>query len=56
MIFVVAQAGGTLFPSLIGVIASKAGVNVLPPIVAALIVAMGITLAFVPSIPKSSTD
>lgn len=50
MIFVVAQAGGAIFPSLIGVIASHAGVKVLPPIVAGLIVVMSITWAFVPKI------
>jgi len=38
---------------LIGVIASKAGVKVLPPIVAGLIVLMGITWAFVPRIPET---
>jgi fucose permease len=48
MIFVIAQAGGAIFPSLIGVIASHAGVKVLQPIVAGLIVIMGITWAFVP--------
>jgi len=50
MIFVVAQAGGALFPSLIGVIASHAGVKILPPIVAGLIVIMGVTWAFVPKV------
>ena len=44
----IAQAGGAIFPSLIGVIASHAGVKVLQPIVAGLIVIMGITWAFVP--------
>lgn len=48
MIFVVAQAGGAIFPALVGLIASKAGVQVLPPIVAGLIVAMGIAWSFVP--------
>jgi fucose permease len=48
MIFVIAQAGGAIFPSLIGVIAAKAGVKVLQPIVAGLIVIMGVTWAFVP--------
>jgi fucose permease len=50
MIFVVAQAGGAIFPSLIGVIASHAGVKVLPPIVAGLIVLMSVTWAFVPKV------
>lgn len=44
----IAQAGGAIFPSLIGVIASRAGVQVLPPIVAGLIVAMAFTWCFVP--------
>lgn len=52
MIFVVAQAGGAIFPSLIGLIASHAGVKVLPPIVVGLILAMGITWAFVPKVPE----
>jgi fucose permease len=52
MIFVVAQAGGAIFPSLIGVIATRAGVQVLPPIVAGLIVAMAVTWAFVPKPPS----
>jgi fucose permease len=52
MIFVVAQGGGAIFPSLIGVIAARVGVQVLPPIVAGLIVAMGITWAFVPKPPS----
>ena len=49
MIFVVAQAGGAIFPSLIGLVAAKAGVSVLQPIVVALIVIMGITWYFVPA-------
>ncbi|PMD43832.1 putative MFS transporter [Hyaloscypha variabilis F] len=48
LVFVVGQAGAAIFPSLIGLIASRAGVQVLPPIVVALIVAMGLTWAFVP--------
>ena len=50
MIFVTAQAGGAIFPSLIGVIASHAGVKVLQPIVAGLIVVMGISWALVPKV------
>lgn len=50
MIFVVAQAGGAIFPSLIGVIASHAGVKVLPPIVAALLILMSTTWIFVPKV------
>jgi hypothetical protein len=40
MIFVVAQGGGAIFPSLTGVIAARASVQVLPPNVVRLIVAM----------------
>jgi fucose permease len=54
MIFVTAQAGGAIFPSLIGVIASRAGVKVLPPIVAGLILLMGATWALVPK-PSEET-
>jgi fucose permease len=52
MIFLTAQAGAAIFPSLIGVIASHAGVKVLPPIVAGLIVLMGATWSFVPKVPE----
>lgn len=56
MIFVIAQAGAAIFPSLIGLIASKSGVQVLPPIVVGLIVAMGVTWAFVPKVPAEHED
>jgi fucose permease len=56
LIFVVAQAGAAIFPSLIGLIASRAGVQVLPPIVAGLVVAMGITWGFVPKVPNENQD
>jgi len=51
LIFVTAQAGGAIFPSLTGVIASHAGVKVLQPIVAGLIVIMGITWSMIPKLP-----
>lgn len=51
MIFVIAQAGGALFPSLTGLIAAKAGMKILQPIVVALLVVMGTTWAFVPKAP-----
>jgi hypothetical protein len=54
MIFVIAQAGGAIFPSLIGLVAAKAGVSVLQPILVALIVVMGVTWAFVPKAPKQA--
>lgn len=50
MIFVVAQAGGAIFPSLIGVIASHVGVKALPPIVAGLIIIMSFIWALVPKV------
>ncbi|KAG0650626.1 hypothetical protein D0Z07_2216 [Hyphodiscus hymeniophilus] len=55
LVFVIAQAGGAVFPSLIGLIASHAGVKVLQPIVAGLIVLMGVTWAFVPK-PETHRD
>lgn len=47
-----AQAGGSLFPALTGVIASSAGVKVMQPILVGLIVAMGISWALVPKVEK----
>ncbi|KAF9881257.1 putative mfs transporter protein [Colletotrichum karsti] len=52
-VFVLAQAGGTFFPSITGVIAAQRdGVEVLQPVVTGLIVASGICWAFVPRVPK----
>ncbi|KAL0944046.1 glucose and galactose transporter [Colletotrichum truncatum] len=51
-IFVLAQAGGTFFPSITGIIAQSAGVGVLQPIVAGLIVASGIFWFLVPKVPR----
>jgi fucose permease len=50
LIFVVAQAGGSLFPAVTGAIANKAGVGTLQPILVGLIVAMGVSWSFVPKI------
>ena len=50
MVFVIAQAGGAIFPALTGVIATKVGVGVLQPILIGLIVAMGISWALVPKV------
>jgi fucose permease len=47
LVFVIAQAGGALFPALTGVIATKAGVGVLQPILIGLIVAMGLSWALI---------
>ncbi|KAI1477192.1 MFS general substrate transporter [Daldinia eschscholtzii] len=51
-IFVLAQAGGALFPSITGLIATNAGVAVLQPIVLALFVAAGISWWLVPKVPQ----
>ncbi|KAF2683066.1 MFS general substrate transporter [Lentithecium fluviatile CBS 122367] len=51
-VFVLAQAGGALFPALTGVIASRAGVKVMQPILVGLIVATGFAWALVPRVPK----
>ncbi|KAI0379911.1 MFS general substrate transporter [Hypomontagnella monticulosa] len=53
-IFVLAQAGGALFPSITGIIATNAGVAVLQPIVLVLFVAAGISWWLVPKIPQRS--
>ncbi|KAK7228289.1 hypothetical protein V2G26_000459 [Clonostachys chloroleuca] len=54
-IFVFAQMGGSLFPIITGVIASSAGVQVLQPILTALLVAMTIGWLLVPR-PKSQPN
>ncbi|EMR71561.1 putative mfs transporter protein [Eutypa lata UCREL1] len=51
-IFVLAQAGGALFPSITGLIATGAGVAVLQPIVLALIIAGGVCWWLVPKVPS----
>jgi fucose permease len=53
-VFVLAQAGGALFPALTGVIASRVGVKVLQPILVGLIVATGVAWTLVPRLPKRS--
>ncbi|KAF2438030.1 MFS general substrate transporter [Karstenula rhodostoma CBS 690.94] len=52
LVFVLAQAGGSLFPSITGAIASQTGVKVMQPILVGLIVAMGISWALIPKVPK----
>ncbi|KAI0885284.1 MFS general substrate transporter [Annulohypoxylon maeteangense] len=52
LIFVIAQAGGAIFPSVTGLIATRAGVAVLQPIVLALFVAGGISWWLVPKVPQ----
>ncbi|KAF4625771.1 hypothetical protein G7Y89_g12390 [Cudoniella acicularis] len=56
LVFLVAQAGAAIFPSLIGLIASKVGVSVLPPIVVGLIVAMAVMWAFVPNVVDERSE
>ena len=51
-VFVLAQAGGSFFPAITGVVASQAGVKVMQPILVGLIVAMGISWALVPKIKR----
>jgi fucose permease len=46
-----AQAGGAIFPAITGVIASKAGVVTLQPLLIGLIVAMTASWIFVPRVP-----
>ncbi|KFY35218.1 hypothetical protein V494_06107 [Pseudogymnoascus sp. VKM F-4513 (FW-928)] len=55
IIFVVAQAGGAVFPAATGVIAAKAGVGVLQPMMVGLVVAMAISWACVPK-PQTKKD
>jgi MFS family permease len=47
-VFVLAQAGGAFFPAVTGIIASRAGVRIMQPILVGLIIAMGISWLFVP--------
>ncbi|RPA82476.1 MFS transporter [Ascobolus immersus RN42] len=50
LIFVLGQAGGSLFPFLTGVIAGRAGVAVLQPIALGLIVASGVVWVMLPKV------
>lgn len=53
-LFLVAQAGGSLFPGVTGVIASQAGVATLQPILVALLAATGVAWFVVPDPKKVS--
>ncbi|KAI1076268.1 MFS general substrate transporter [Whalleya microplaca] len=53
-IFVSAQAGGAIFPSITGLIATHAGVAVLQPIVLALFIASGLSWWLIPKIQNHS--
>ena len=49
-VFVLAQAGGSFFPAITGVIASRVGVKVMQPVLVGLIVATGISWVLVPKV------
>jgi fucose permease len=49
-VFVLAQAGGSFFPAITGVIASRVGVKVMQPVLVGLIIATGISWALVPKV------
>ncbi|KIW81656.1 hypothetical protein Z517_04682 [Fonsecaea pedrosoi CBS 271.37] len=51
-IFTTAQAGGSIFPAITGIVATRAGVKVMQPIVVGLVVAVGVTWLFVPEIKR----
>ncbi|KAI8930918.1 hypothetical protein NX059_011933 [Plenodomus lindquistii] len=51
-VFVLAQAGGSFFPAITGVIASRVGVKVMQPILVGLIIAMGASWVLVPRVKK----
>ncbi|KAK4500495.1 hypothetical protein PRZ48_008684 [Zasmidium cellare] len=55
-IFVMAQAGGAIFPAVTGVIASQSGVGTLQPILVGLLAAMTVAWAIVPTPKKSNTQ
>lgn len=50
LIFVLAQAGAAIFPSFTGLIATSAGVQVLQPIITALIVGGGVSWWLLPNV------
>lgn len=52
-VFVLAQAGATFFPSLTGIVAQKAGVGVLQPVITGLIVAGGVCWWLIPKAPRA---
>jgi fucose permease len=56
LVFVIAQAGGAIFPAITGLIATRAGVSVLQPILIGLIVAMGLSWALIPKVSKKQPD
>ncbi|PPJ60434.1 hypothetical protein CBER1_07340 [Cercospora berteroae] len=55
VIFVMAQAGGSVFPAITGVIAAEGGVGTLQPILIGLLAALAISWFLVPNPTKLST-
>lgn len=51
-VFVFAQAGGALFPFITGIIASRAGVSVLQPILVGLWVGCSVSWLLIPKVKK----
>ncbi|OLN85437.1 Bypass of stop codon protein 6-like protein 5 [Colletotrichum chlorophyti] len=54
-VFVIGQIGGSLFPVITGVVASRIGVGVLQPVLVALIAGTGVCWVLIPK-PKESTN
>ena len=52
VVFVTGQIGGSIFPAVTGVIAARAGVSVLQPILVGLICATGLTWLCLPKVDK----
>ncbi|RGP69254.1 mfs transporter [Fusarium longipes] len=52
LVFVLAQAGAAIFPSITGLIATRAGVQVLQPVILGLIIGGAICWWFIPKIPE----
>lgn len=55
MVFLIAQAGGSVFPGVTGLIASRAGVATLQPILVGLLAATAVSWIAVPNAKKSPT-
>lgn len=52
LIFVMAQLGGSILPALTGAIATDKGVEIMQPLALGLIVAMGLSWWFVPTLKR----
>ena len=50
MVFVLGQVGGAVFPAITGVIAAKAGVKVLQPMLVGLIGATAVSWLLIPKV------